>query len=317
MSIEKDKITTREAFGNALLRMAEKNDRIVAIAADTTKSMGFAQMEKKFPDRVVNLGIGEQNMALAGAGAAACGGKAFIATYAPFAAMRILEQVRTFICYPGLDVKVISGLAGLSAGSEGVTHQGLEDVSVMRAIPGIVVAVPADAASTEVITEKITEYKGPVYLRIGRNLNDRTFGPDYKFEIGKANILKPDGKDAAVIVNGAVVKRTLAAVDILAGKGYNIRVIEMPCVKPLDEEAVLAAARDTGLVITVEENNILGGLGGAVAEVLADKLPTRVKRLGIKDQYAESADHDALLDAYGFLPQDLAAEMEAALKTKK
>ena len=317
MNFEKDKISTREAFGNALLRMAEKDDRIVAIAADTTKSMGFAQMEKKFPARVVNLGIGEQNMALAGAGAAACGGKAFIATYAPFAAMRILEQIRTFICYPGLDVKVISGLAGLSAGSEGVTHQGLEDVSVMRAIPGIVVVVSADAASTEVIAEKITDYQGPVYLRIGRNLNDRVFGPDYAFEIGKANILKPNGKDAAVIVNGAVVKRALAAVDALAGKGYGIRVIEMPCVKPLDEEAVLAAAKDTGLVVTVEENNILGGLGGAVAEFLADKLPTRVKRLGIQDKYTESADHDVLLDAYGFLPDDLAAEMETAIKAKK
>ncbi|MCL2000789.1 MAG: transketolase family protein [Planctomycetes bacterium] len=317
MNFEKDKISTREAFGNALLRMAEKNDRIVAIAADTTKSMGFAQMEKKFPNRVVNLGIGEQNMALAGAGAAACGGKAFIATYAPFAAMRILEQVRTFICYPDLDVKIISGLAGLSAGSEGVTHQGLEDVSIMRVIPGLVVVVPADAASTEIITEKITEHQGPVYLRIGRNLNDHTFGPDYRFEIGKANILKPNGRDAAVIVNGAVTKRALAAVDLLAGKGYAVQVVEMPCVKPLDEEAVLTAARDTGLVITVEENNILGGLGGAVAEVLSDKLPTRVKRIGIKDQYTESADHDDLLDAYGFLPADLAAEMEAAIKAKK
>lgn len=316
MTVEIDAISQRDAFGNALIRMAKKNDRIVAISADTEKSMGFAPMAKEFPERVVNVGIGEQNMALAAAGAAACGAKAFCATYAPFAAFRILEQVRTFIAYPGLDVKVVSGLGGLSGGVEGVTHQGLEDVSVMRGIPGMVVVLAADAASTEVITEKITEYDGPVYFRIGRTPVEKVFGSDYTFEIGKANVLRPEGKDAAVFVNGPVVGRTLRAADILKGKGYSVRVIEMPCVKPLDVDAVVEAAKATGFVVTVEENNIVGGLGGAVAETLGELCPTRMKRIGLNDEYAESAEHFALLDHYGFTPEALASAIEAGIKAK-
>lgn len=316
MTINIDAISQRDAFGNALLRMAAENDRIVAISADTEKSMGFAPMAGKFPERVVNVGIGEQNMALAAAGAASCGAKAFCATYAPFASMRILEQIRTFIAYPRLDVKIISGLAGLSGGVEGVTHQGLEDIGIMRAIPGMVVAVPADAASTEVITEAITRYEGPVYLRIGRTPVEKVFGPDYTFEIGKANVLRPDGGDAAIIVNGNVVGRALAAADILKGRGIAVRVIEMPCVKPLDAEAVIAAAKATGFVVTIEENNIVGGLGGAVAEVLGERCPTRMKRVGLADVYAESGEQFALLDLFGFKPEDLAAVVEAGVREK-
>ena len=316
MKFEIDAISQRDAFGNALLRVARKNDRVVAISADTEKSMGFAPMAKEFPERVVNVGIGEQNMALAAAGAASCGAKAFCATYAPFASMRILEQVRTFIAYPGLDVKVVSGLAGMSGGVEGVTHQGLEDIGIMRSIPGMVVVVPADAASTEVVTEKIAEYVGPVYLRIGRTPVDKVFGDDYKFEIGKANVLRPEGKDAAVIVNGPVVGRSLIAADMLKDKGYSVQVIEMPCVKPIDADAIVAAAKATGFVVTIEENNIMAGLGGAVAEVLGEQCPTRMKRIGIRDEYTESATHFELLDVFGFKPEDMASVIEEGIKSK-
>lgn len=310
MKTEINPINQRDAFGNALIRMARKHKNIVAIGADSTKSMGFSQLEKEFPERSINIGIGEQNMAMAAAGAASCGAKAFAATYAPFAAMRILEQIRTFIAYPNLDVKIISGLAGLSGGVEGVAHQGTEDLGIMRSIPNMVVAVPADAASTEVITEAITGYVGPVYLRIGRTPVEKVFDANYTFTIGKANILRAKGDDAAVIVNGPVVGRVLRAADMLAAKGIGVRVIEMPCVKPIDEEAIIAAAEATNLIITVEENNILAGLGGAVAEVLGEKRPTRIKRIGLDDSYAESATHFELQDAYGFRPEDLAGSME-------
>lgn len=306
MSVVYDKISTRDAFGNALARMAEKYDNIYAIAADTTKSMGYSPLEKKYPEKVVNIGIAEQNMALAGAGAAASGAKAIIATYAPFASMRILEQIRTFIAYPNLDVKIISGLGGLSGNIEGVTHQGLEDVSIMRSIPNMIVVVPADAESTEVISEKIIAHEGPVYLRIGRGPVEKVFDKNYSFEIGKANILKGDGQDAAIICNGAAVARVLQAQKLIEEKGYNVKIIEMPCVKPIDREAILSAAKETKFIVTVEENNIVGGLGSAVCEVLCDEYPSKVVRIGIDDIYTESGPHDELMDKYNLSAEHIA-----------
>ncbi|MCC8189935.1 MAG: transketolase family protein, partial [Planctomycetes bacterium] len=200
MTWDYDAITTRDAFGEGLLTLARENDRVFAVGADTTKSMGFSAMEREFPDRVFNVGICEQNMAMIAAGLAACGGTAFAATYAPFAAMRMLEQVRTFAAYTDLDVKIVSGLGGLSGNIEGVTHQGLEDVSIMRAIPNLVVVVPADAASCEVITTVVGRRYGPAYIRVGRGPVPKVFGKDYRFEVGRANTLRPDGDDAAVIV---------------------------------------------------------------------------------------------------------------------
>jgi len=306
MPLVYDKISTRDAFGNALLKMAEKYDNIYAIAADTTKSMGYSPLENKFPDKVVNVGIAEQNMALVAAGAATCGAKSIIATYAPFASMRILEQIRTFIAYPNLDVKIISGLGGLSGGIEGVTHQGLEDVSIMRSIPNMIVVIPADASSTEVIAEKIISHKGPVYLRIGRGPVPKVFDDNYSFEIGKANIIKEDGKDASIICNGVAVARVLQAQKFLEIEGYSVRIIEMPCVKPIDEDIIIKAAKETNLIITVEENSIIGGLGSAVCEVVCEKHPTKVVRIGLDDAYAESGPHDELLDKYNLSVNNIA-----------
>ena len=281
MSVKYDKISTRDAFGLALVEKARENEKIIAIGADTTKSMGYKPMMKEFPDRVLNIGIAEQNMALMGAGIAAAGGKAVIATYAPFASMRIGEQVRTFICYPKLDVKVISGLGGLAGNIEGVTHQGTEDLSMMRAIPNLVVVVPADAASCVEISKKVIDYVGPVYLRIGRGPSETVFDDSYRFEIGKANTISDEGKDVAIVCNGAAVSRVLRAKNIWEEKGIKARIIEMPCVKPLDEKAIINAAKDCGRIVTVEENNILGGLGGAVCEVVCANSPCMVKRIGI------------------------------------
>ena len=316
MSVVFDKDSTRVAFGNALLRMADQDDSIMYIAADTLKSVGGAPMQKKYPDRALNIGIAEQNMALMGAGMAASGAKVFIATYAAFASMRICEQVRTFICYPNLDVKIIAGLGGLSGGQEGVTHQGIEDVGVLRSIPNLVIVEPADAASTEVITEAITKYKGPVYMRIGRNASPKVFDSDSRFEIGKANVLCDRGNDAAIFTTGAAVYRALEAEKLLEAEGWHVKVIEMPCIKPLDEEAVLEAAKATRLVFTTEDHNIIGGLGSAVSEVLASRLPVKVIRIGIDDQFTESADHEELLDKYNLLPRDIADRVIEGIKNK-
>jgi len=311
-----DKASTRVAFGDALLKQADKNEKIMYLAADTLKSVGGGPMNSKYPRRALNVGIAEQNMALMGAGMAACGAKVFIATYAVFAAMRITEQVRTFICYPNLDVKIIAGLGGLSGGQEGATHQGTEDIGALRSIPGLVIVEAADAASVDSIVEAITEYAGPVYLRLGRDPLPAVFDSSYAFQIGKANIMKAEGRDAALITNGAAVARAVMAEKLLRAQGYDVQLIEMPCVKPIDREAILTAARQTGLLATVEDHNVIGGLGSAVSEVLTDACPTRLLRIGIDDCYAESGDHDELMDKYGLAAAIIAEKAAAAIKAK-
>lgn len=316
MSVIYDKISTRDAFGLALVEKARENEKLIAIGADTTKSMGFKPMMAEFPDRVLNNGIAEQNMALMAAGVAASGGKAVIATYAPFASMRIAEQVRTFICYPNLDVKVISGLAGLSGNIEGVTHQGLEDIGIMRSMANMVIAVPADAASCIEMAKVILDYTGPAYFRIGRGPVEQVFeAGTYKFEIGKANPLDDSGNDVAVICNGAAVARVLRAKPIWEQAGVHARIIEMPCVKPIDAEAILSAAKECGSIVTVEEHNVIGGLGSAVCEVVCSSAsPCRVTRIGIDDIYTESAPHDQLLDKYNLSPEHIADVVVQATK---
>lgn len=307
MSVIYDKISTRDAFGIALVERARMDSRLFAIGADTTKSMGFKPMMAEFPDRVLNNGIAEQNMALIGAGIAAAGGRAVIATYAPFASMRIAEQIRTFICYPNLDVKIVSGLSGLSGNIEGVTHQGLEDVGILRSMANMVIAVPADASACTAIAREILAYSGPAYLRVGRGPVETVFDSNYQFTIGKANLLDDSGSDLAIICNGCAVARVLRAKPLWEAAGIRARIIEMPCVKPIDAEAILAAVKDCGQLVTVEEHNIIGGLGSAVCEVVcnADR-PCRVTRIGIDDLYTESAPHDQLLDKYNLSPEHIA-----------
>lgn len=307
MAIKFDKLSTRDAFGLALLEIAKKNERIFAIGADTTKSMGFKPMMAEYPDRVINNGIAEQNMALMGAGVASCGGRAVIATYAPFASMRICEQIRTFICYPKLDVKIISGLSGLSGDIEGVTHQGLEDIGVLRSIPNLSILVPADANSCIIMAKKMLSMEGPCYFRIGRGPVETVFDQNYEFEFGMANIIIEDGTDVAIVCNGAAVARVLSAYELVRAKGIKARIIEMPCIKPIDTEAILSAAKDCGKIITVEEHNVIGGLGSAVCEVVCNNYPVPVKRVGIDDVFTESAPHQELMDKYNLSPDHIAS----------
>jgi transketolase len=314
MMFAMDKISTRDAFGNALLRIADVDPKVIAIGADTTKSVGMGPMGKKYPDRVFNIGIAEQNMMAIAAGLAATGMQVYAASYAPFVSMRACEQVRTFIAYPNLNVKIVAGMGGLSGSIDGTTHQGLEDIGIMRTIPNMKILVPADAVSTEVITETVAKMDGPVYLRLGKGPGRKIFDEDYQFQMGKANVLCDDGQDAAVICNGAAVARVLEARQILAKKGYKLKVIEMPCVKPLDTETVICAAQATGAVITVEDHNIIGGLGSAVAETLIENYPVRLKRIGIADIFTESAPHEELLDKYGLAVENIVKTVEVMLR---
>ncbi len=315
MSVTYDKISTRDAFGIALSEAAREYPNLFAIGADTTKSMGYKPMLAEFPDRVINNGIAEQNMAMIGAGIAASGGRAVVATYAPFASMRIAEQIRTFVCYPNLDVKVISGLAGLSGNIEGVTHQGLEDIGIMRSMANMVIAVPADAASCTAISREILKYTGPAYLRIGRGSVEKVFDENYTFRIGKANLLDDAGTDVAVICNGCAVARVLRARELWKADGIRARIIEMPCVKPIDEEAILNAVKDCGVIVTVEEHNVIGGLGSAVCEVVCKaENPCGVTRIGIDDIYTESGPHNELLDKYNLSPEYIADVVKNAAK---
>jgi transketolase len=310
-----DKISTREAFGNALLRIAEANQNVIAMGADTTKQMCMEPIGKKFPGRVINIGIAEQNMMSVAAGLAATGMQVFASSYAPFLSMRACEQVRTFIAYPNLNVKIIAGMGGLSGSIDGATHQGLEDIGIMRTIPNMKILVPADAVATEVMTLAIAKDDGPVYLRLGKGSpTQKVFDEEYQFQMGKANVLFDDGNDAAVICNGVMVARVLEARKISVEKGYKLKVIEMPCVKPLDTEAVICAAQATNAVITVEDHNIIGGLGSAVAETLSENCPVRLKRLGVADVFTESGPQDELLDKFGLSVRDIIKTVEAIVK---
>ena len=316
MKIQYDNITIRNAFGEAAYEYAKENADAFFICPDTMKSLGLSRVEKEFPERCYNVGICEQNAMMMACGIAACGGKAFVGTYTPFASMRMLEQIRTFCAYPNLDVKVVSCMAGLSASNEGVTHQGLEDISIMRGIANMVIAVPGDAASAKVITKKIAEYKGPCYIRLGKLNNPRMYDENYTFEIGKANIVRGEGKDASIIYIGIAASRVMEVEEILRQKGYSVNIIEMPCVKPIDKDVIIEAAKNTGAIVTVEDNNILGGLGGAVAEVLSENCPVLMKRIGINDCYAESGEESELLDKYGISVSAIVNAAENLIKRK-
>lgn len=317
MNVEFDKVSTRDAFGNALAELARENENIVYVAADTLKSVGGTKMHNEFPDRAINIGIAEQNMALMAAGLASCGAKVFAASYATFASMRICEQVRTFIAYPNLDVKIVAGLGGLSGGIEGVTHQGTEDIGIMRSIANMTVVCAADAASTEVITRAIAEYDGPVYLRLGRYASQKVFTSDYSFRIGKANILR-EGGEAVLVGYGSTIGRCLNAAELLEADGIRCGVIETPCLKPFDNAAIAKLAGNAKLVVTVEDHNIIGGVGSAVMEALNEcgvKVP--VVRMGLQDRYAQSGDCEELLDYYGMSPENIAETVRTRIAESK
>jgi transketolase len=313
---EFDEYPNRIAFGKTVHRIMERDENIIAMAGDTGKSMGFGPAMEAFPKRALNVGIAEQNMVNMAAGMASLGYQVFITSHAPFATLRVMEQIRTFVCYPKLNVKIAGGIAGLSGGEEGATHQGIEDVGLMRLLPNMTVLIPADYCSTEVIMEQIAKHNGPAYIKLGKDKLPKVFDANYQFELGKAHYLR-EGADVTIICNGIMVSRTLLAAEKLANEGIQARILEMPCIKPLDVEAIVKCASDTGAIVTAEDHTIIGGLGSAVTEALSETLPTPVMRIGLRDVFAQSGPHDVLLDYYGMGVDDLVSAAKQAIQMKK
>ena len=310
------KIATREAYGKSLARMGQENKNIVVLDADLSKSTKTAEFKKVCEDRFLNMGIAEGNMMAVAAGLASCGKIPFVSTFAMFAAGRGFEQIRNSICYPKLNVKVCATHAGLTVGEDGASHQAIEDISLMRSIPNMVVISPSDAIETEAAIEAIIKYNGPCYVRLGRSgVPEINTNSDYKFEIGKAVNLR-EGKDVCIIATGIMVDAALEAANTLSEEGIKATVLNIHTIKPIDEEAIVNAARKTGLIVTAEEHNIIGGLGSAVAETVTANYPVPVLRVGVKDTFGESGKPADLLKAYGLTSEDIVKAVKKGLEIK-
>ena len=312
------KIATRNAYGDALVALAEKYPELVVLDADlagATMTKGFAAA---YPERFFDCGIAEANMTGIAAGLATCGFKPFTNTFAIFAAGRSYEQVRNSIAYPGLNVTVVGSHGGVSVGEDGATHQCIEDFSLMRTIPGMTVCCPCDGNEMTLAVEALIKHKGPAYLRLERPATEIVTDeiPGYRFELGKGAVLR-DGVDAAVIACGIMVPFALKAAEELAAENISVRVIDMHTIKPLDEELVLKAAKETGCIITAEEHSVIGGLGSAVCEVLAESCPVPVLRVGVQDIFGRSGKVPPLLEMYGLTPDAIADKVKKSVALKK
>jgi len=310
-----DKIATRESYGSALVELAEKYDFVVMDAdlAEATKTVKF---KKAYPERFFDCGIAEGNMMSVAAGIATTGKPVFVSSFAMFVSGRAFEQVRNSVGYPHLNVKIGATHAGISVGEDGATHQCNEDIALMRTIPGMTIINPSDDVEAKAAVEAALQADGPFYLRFGRFavpvINDR---PDYKFEVGKG-VLLADGTDVTIVATGLMVGAALEARELLAAEGISARVINIHTIKPIDKEILLKAATETGAIVTAEEHNVIGGLGGAVAEAICETKPVPVVRVGVNDSYGHSGTVPALLDAYGLTPANIAANAKKAISLK-
>lgn len=307
---------TREAYGEALKEIGGKNEQIVVLDADLSKSTKTNVFAKAYPQRFFNVGIAEQNLVGTAAGLAASGKTPFVSTFAMFAAGRAFEQIRNSVCYPKLNVKVAATHAGLTVGEDGASHQAIEDVSLMRSLPNMTVLVPADEEETRQAIAWAAAYQGPVYIRLGRMSVDNVSPEGYVFAPAKAAVLT-EGNDVTLIANGVMVMAALEAAKMLAAEGIQARVINMASVKPLDEAAVVSASKETGAIVTCEEHSIIGGLGSAVAEVLAEQAPAPLERVGVKDTFGESGKPKELLAKYGLTAADVAEAARRVVARKK
>ncbi|MFV2064971.1 MAG: transketolase family protein [Chloroflexota bacterium] len=288
----------REVFGETITRLADDDERIVMLDGDLGSSTRGQVFEDAHPERYLQMGIAEQNMLGVAAGLATMGCIPFISTFAAFALIRPLDQIRVLIAQTGANVKITAGYAGLFTGRAGKTHQIVDDIAISRAMPGIVVVSPADEVETIGALTWAAAYQGPVYMRLVRDPTQQLFDDSYRFEFGKSVVVRA-GSDVTLISTGTQTPRVVDAADILADEGIHAYVLHLPTLKPLDEASIVSAAKQTGHVITVEEHSVIGGLGGAVAETLSALRPTRVDRIGLQDTYTESASNDDLLDLYG------------------
>ena len=308
-------IATRDAYGQALAELGAINDKVVVLDADLSKSTKTNDFKKVYPERFFNLGIAEQNLLGTAAGFAAAGKIPFASSFAVFAVGRAYDQIRNSIAYPNLNVKIAATHAGLTVGEDGGSHQMLEDIALMRAVPNMTVIVPADGVETKQVVMAAAEHQGPVYIRLGRPKVPVLLGDDYKFEIGKGVVLK-DGTDVTLIGTGIMVSKAVEAAELLAADGISAAVVNISTIKPLDNALITEMAQKTGAVVTAEEHNIYGGLGSAVAEVLVENCPVPMARVGVEDKFGESGLPDELLEKYGLTAANIAAKAKAVIAKK-
>ncbi len=294
----------RESYGEALAQIGAENKDVVVLDADLSGSTKTSLFAKKFPDRFFNMGVAEQDLMTTAAGFAAAGKIPFASTFAIFATGKAFEQVRQSIAYTKLNVRVVSTHSGITVGEDGGSHQAIEDIALMRSLPNMTVMVPADGIEMKKMIRHMLDFKGPVYIRGARNKYPKLFDDDYKFEVGKAVTIR-EGKDATVIACGYMVSQSLKACDILKEKGYDVGLVNMSTIKPIDTGAIIHAAKVTKAIVTADEHNVIGGLGSAVAEVLGESSPCLMKRVGIKDIFGKSGSAGELVKRYNLTPGDV------------
>ena len=305
--MEQKKIATRDGFGEAIVEAGKANRQVCVVDIDIGKSCKTTTFRKELPDQYINVGIAEQNGAGVAAGMATCGKIPFVVTYAAFGSMRICEMIRQEICYPNLNVKIACSHGGLTPANDGASHQAIEDMGILRTLPNMTVVMPADYYAAKALVKQAAETYGPIYLRFTRDAVPVIYDENATFTIGKANLLK-EGKDVAIIANGDTVRLALEAAEVLAQQGITARVLDMHTIKPLDVEAVNACINEIGKIITVEDHNILNGLGSAVAEVVAESGKAVLRRIGVQDQYGQSAPYERLLAMNGITVENIVAK---------
>jgi len=298
LNFHRERIPTRNGYGDALVKLG-RNKKIMVCCADLKESTRVQNFAEKFPQQYVEMGVAEQNLVTVASGLSAAGKIPFVSSYAMFCPGRCWEQIRTTICYNDRNVKIIGAHAGISVGPDGATHQALEDIAIMRALPNMIVVVPADYEQTKKATQALAHFSGPAYMRFAREKTEQMTTEKTSFTIGKAQVLK-QGNDIALIGAGPVVYGCLVAAKMLQEQGFNAMVINCHTIKPLDHQTILMAAKRCKKIVTVEEAQITGGLGGAIAEFLSEVYPTKIKRVGMKDRFGESGDPDELLKIFGF-----------------
>jgi transketolase len=303
----------RDGLSRALVELGAKDERIVVLGADTSLSIKTSLFGSKYPHRFFNVGIAEQNLIGIAAGLAMSGKIAFLSTYSAFVPGKCLDQIRNAVAYPNLDVKIVSSHGGITVGPDGASHQTVEDLAAMRAVPRLKVVVPSDAPSTESLIREIARTSGPFYVRLARPSTPLVHSPGVQMEIGKAITVR-EGTDASVVACGIMVPEALQAADEMKKQGLSLRVIDCHTLKPLDEETIIKAAADTGSIVTAEEHNIIGGLGSAVAEVLSESRPTPMRRIGIMDTFGESGEHNELLAKYGLTAKNIVSAVKTLQK---
>ena len=311
--METKKIPTRNGFGEAIVELGKENRDILVVDIDIGKSCKTGDFRKQLPDQYLNVGIAEQNGAGLAAGLATCGKIPFVVTYAAFGSMRICEMIRQEIAYPKLNVKIACSHGGLTPANDGASHQAIEDMGILRTIPNMTVIMPADYTSAKTLVKAAAKFNGPVYLRFTRDAVPVIYDENEEFEIGKAKLLR-EGKDVSLIANGDTVCIALQAAELLAAKGISAKVLDMHTIKPLDVDAVVSCIEQTGKIVTVEDHNILNGLGSAVAEVMAECGKGKLKRVGVLDQFGQSAPYERLLEMNGITAENIAAQAEALIK---